>query len=143
MASVRFFDTAKRDIAAEGWDSWVANNKGAVRAVTQAASPVDKGGLKGGHNVSLEPGGPLNTRKLRVTASARYADIVALGSRPHDINAKPGGVLSWLDKLSGDRRYAKKVRHPGTRPTWWMVEALQAQGLRSTKAAKNPGARGD
>lgn len=37
------------------------------------------------------------------------------GWKPHDIESKwpDGPLLTWVDKLSGRRRFAKKVRNPG------------------------------
>jgi len=33
-----------------------------------------------------------------------------LGTKPHDIEGNP---LSWIDKGTGDRRFAMRVHHPG------------------------------
>ncbi len=33
-----------------------------------------------------------------------------LGTKPHDIEGDP---LSWIDKRTGDRRFAMRVHHPG------------------------------
>jgi hypothetical protein len=48
---------------------------------------------------------------------AKYASFVDGGTRPHLIRPKmgAGAVLSWLD-ADGQRRFARYVHHPGTRP---------------------------
>lgn len=47
-----------------------------------------------------------------VSTSLSYAIPVELGSKPHDIVAKPGKTLAF--QIGGGLVFAKKVRHPGT-----------------------------
>lgn len=43
------------------------------------------------------------------------------GTRPHEIEASPGGVLAW-EGVSGPA-FAKRVQHPGTHPNPFMRPA--------------------
>lgn len=73
--------------------------RNSVRVIEpQALSGVFVGGLRAGG-----PGIP-------------YAAIHERGgtTRPHTIEAKKGKLLSWMDK-TGVRRFARRVRHPGSR----------------------------
>ncbi len=47
-----------------------------------------------------------------VSTSLSYAIPVELGTKPHDIVAKPGKFLAF--SVGGQNVFAKKVRHPGT-----------------------------
>lgn len=48
-----------------------------------------------------------------VGTSIDYALPVELGTRPHKIEAKDGGVLTFM--LNGRRVFVRSVNHPGTR----------------------------
>lgn len=55
--------------------------------------------------------------------------ILELGSRPHEIRPKrPGGVLRFVDRATGEVVFARHVDHPGTRP-YSMI------GIAATEAA--------
>lgn len=64
----------------------------------------------------------------RVIAGEQLPDARAVyqqfGTREHLITPKqPGGTLSFVSQ--GQRRFAKSVRHPGTRATQFMTLALE------------------
>jgi hypothetical protein len=56
--------------------------------------------------------------------SAPWATIIELGSRPHLIvPRRPGGMLRF--QVRGRTVYARKVNHPGTRPTHIMLDSVR------------------
>jgi HK97 gp10 family phage protein len=61
-----------------------------------------------------------------------YAAHVEYGTRPHVIMARNGGVLAF--QVGGESRYAKSVKHPGTKPhpyirpaREWAIEHLSKE----------------
>jgi hypothetical protein len=84
---------------------------------------------------------------VRVAARANYAAYVELGTREHDIHAKPGHVLAWPASAAGRRlsgavragmfkgkkaaaklggwAYAMSVHHPGTKPHPYLLPAAR------------------
>ncbi|QDN64445.1 hypothetical protein [Streptomyces sp. S1D4-14] len=52
------------------------------------------------------------------------ASYVLNGTRPHEIPAKPGGVLRF--KWKGKVVYFKSVQHPGTKPNNFLWKAMLA-----------------
>ena len=61
----------------------------------------------------------------RVAVEAPYGRYVEYGTRPHVIRPKYGTVLSWIDKTTGERVYAREVHHPGTAPRPFWTPAVQ------------------
>lgn len=59
--------------------------------------------------------------------AARYAMIHHDGSRPHVIQASPGKLLRF--EIGGDVIFAKRVRHPGTKPNRFLTDAARDVGL--------------
>ncbi len=58
-----------------------------------------------------------------VGSSDPVATYLEFGTRPHEIRARPGGVLRFT---VGNRVvFARSVRHPGTRPYLWLSRAVQ------------------
>lgn len=57
--------------------------------------------------------------QLRVTA--RHARWIENGTRAHDIVAKGGGTLAFMQ--NGAMRFAKRVHHPGTAERPFMLHA--------------------
>lgn len=53
--------------------------------------------------------------RARLEITAPYALSVEKGARPHEIEARAGGVLRWKGK-DGTIRFAKRVHHPGNPP---------------------------
>jgi HK97 gp10 family phage protein len=52
-----------------------------------------------------------------------YAKYVEYGTKPHVIMAKAGGVLAF--QVGGSTRYAKSVKHPGTKAQPYIRPAKQ------------------
>lgn len=60
-----------------------------------------------------------------VQATAKHAAHVEWGTRPHVIKARKKPMLIfWWEKM-GFLFVGKKVRHPGTQPTWFMSLAAR------------------
>jgi hypothetical protein len=116
-------------IVEQAWNAWLNRNESRIVSLISAAAPVDTGQLRSSHVATRRPGGPSGTTVLRVTARAPHSGWVVSGTRPHEIRARSGGVLSWLDRLTGARRFATVVRHPGTRPNPYMIRALSRAGF--------------
>jgi hypothetical protein len=55
-----------------------------------------------------------------IKASAAYASFVENGTKPHMIFPKRVSALSWIPMEGGPRRFAKWVKHPGTKPYPYM-----------------------
>ena len=89
-----------------------------LRKITQANSPVDKGGLKGSINYRVAG------MKLVLVARARYAGYVEAGTRPHTIVPKFAQALRWVD--GAETFFAKKVRHPGTKATKFILKSVKS-----------------
>jgi hypothetical protein len=84
---------------------------------------------------SIHPGSLGNDFAI-VEATAPYAAYVELGTRPHVIKPRRKSVLSWTEgkRLSGRARtgaaagqrfFAKRVNHPGTKPQPYLVPAAR------------------
>jgi len=54
---------------------------------------------------------------------APHAVFVHWGTRPHDIRPRQKRALRWAS--GGAFRFAKKVRHPGTKADPWLVRAAR------------------
>lgn len=59
---------------------------------------------------------------VKVVATAPYSGDVEFGTSPHVIVPKTGRVLVF--QVGGRTVYARKVRHPGTKPEPYMRPAL-------------------
>jgi len=90
-------------VANIAWDQWYADNAADLRKAVQAETPVDQGGLRGSVNVSRT-----GKRQAELFADASYAVVVHEG---HGVilPRKPGGVLTWIDRLTGQRVFTKRV----------------------------------
>jgi hypothetical protein len=64
-------------------------------------------------------------RVLRLTNSKHYASFVEGGTKPHDIPKRPGKVLRFRG-AGGGFVFARKVKHPGTRPYKFLSRGLLA-----------------
>lgn len=51
---------------------------------------------------------------------------------------KPGGTLSWIDKTTGERRFAKYVWHPGQPPQKYVARAV-AEAEATAEQIARPG----
>ncbi len=94
--------------------------------------------------------GPRTRTFAEVIAQKHYAPFVEFGTRAHTIRPKKAGVLAWPADSKGRRlsgrpsakttrsgafRYAKVVRHPGTKPQPFLLpageKALRDVGIQS------------
>lgn len=81
-------------------------------------APVDTGLLV--QSITIQSSG--GTRIIG--PNVPYADFVELGTKPHLIRAKPGGVLAF--EIGGQKIFAKYVNHPGTKPNPFVKRALES-----------------
>lgn len=88
----------------------------ANRAMTselKSTAPVDTGELRRVTGVEV-----VSQTERQVRSEARidvdYGSFVTMGTRPHVIRARPGGVLRF--EVGGKTVFATKVNHPGTGP---------------------------
>ena len=78
-----------------------------------------------------------------VTDDSTLYDILEYtGSVPHDIYPRYASVLHWIDRDTGQDRYAAHVRHPGFKPIPHVRPALRAVQKRAAKEAEAEFARG-
>lgn len=63
-----------------------------------------------------------DTTSCSVTRTS-YSLFVHEGTPPHDIYAKPGGVLAF--QVGGETIFASQVHHPGTKPVPFLRDALE------------------
>ena len=119
MADVQIDVHAVAEIA---FDQWYRTQSGPLRRAIQDETPVGQGGLKGSVNVRRVPG----KREAQAYADASYAVVVHEG---HGVIVprKPGGVLTWLDKLTGKRVYTRRVGPVAPNP--YLVRGAQRFGL--------------
>lgn len=75
-----------------------------------------------------------------VTSNNAIAGYLETGTRPHVISAKPGGTLRFVQ--NGQVRFAKSVRHPGTKPKHFAeaedvrtAPILESRALKAAEAA--------
>jgi hypothetical protein len=106
-------------LAPKRMDIWLHEVVGPkLKTAMQDAAPVDTGNLKSKIILITEPG------KIRVgTHGVPYTKYVVEGTAPHDIVPKTSSVLVF--KVGGKTVYAKKVRHPGTKPNPFMKVSVE------------------
>jgi hypothetical protein len=75
--------------------------------------------VKVDYKTMRRPGGGIHLDK----GVAPYASHVHQGTRPHIIRKKHAKALRWVGK--GGFRFAKQVRHPGTRPDQFLYQAAR------------------
>ena len=89
--------------------------------------------------------GAVTPRRAETVATAHYAAYVERGTRPHIIRPKNKKVLRWAAdgsgrltgavRAGGQARFAKRVRHPGTKAQPYMVpgarKAVEGAGLKT------------
>lgn len=96
------------------------------RIATQARAdvPVKTGNL--GRSIQEEPVLPSGPFRVSggVIAKAPYARFVHDGTRPHLIKPKNGRYLVFPGR-SGGTVFARSVRHPGTRPRPFLMNAAE------------------
>lgn len=128
LDSLRHYLREEREMAAditldamrEAFDSQRDPETGRRWAPPAASTIAAKGSslpqlvMTGRLRASLNKGAPGNVYRVGRTAimtgtSDRAAPFAQYGTRPHRIEAKPGGVLAWKPG-----RFSKRVNHPGT-----------------------------
>lgn len=110
--------------------------RGALRAGMAVVKPVAvsnihqvSGELAKGLKIGTRRRGALVTANLKATGKHRsIAHLVEFGTQPHNITAKFGGMLSFLNILR------KTVMHPGARPHPFMRPALDSQARNAVNA---------
>lgn len=104
------------------WAQWVAQGGPALVAAAREEVGVDSGDLR--DSIEFRPTGRWRGQ-LIATAPNAVVHMEGHGViRPKD----PDGVLSWLDKMSGDRVFAKSVRAVAGNP--FLINAARKIGLR-------------
>ena len=111
--------------------------RGALRAGMNTVKPVAKanvhsvsGLLAAGLKVSTRARGGRVTASLKATGPHAYvAKWVEFGTRAHNISAKLGGWLSFMNI------FRKEIAHPGTSPRPFMRPALDGQAQNAVIAA--------
>lgn len=110
--------------------------RGALRAGMSVVKPVAQsnihsvsGELAKGLKIGTRRRGSLVTANLKATGPHRsIAQLVEFGTRAHNIAAKFGGWLSFMNV------FRKEVAHPGARPRPFMRPALDSQASAATVA---------
>lgn len=67
----------------------------------------------------------LKDKEAAVGTNVEYAASIELGSKPHVILPVVKKVLSWIDKITGERVFARRVNHPGTKGDSFLYWAFQ------------------
>lgn len=78
--------------------------------------------------------GRVTTRSAETIASANYAAFVEFGTKPHEIRPRNRRALRW--KVPGGHRFAKVVRHPGTRARPFMMPGAE-RAIASVNGLRN------
>lgn len=99
------------------------------------ATPVgETGALRRGWDRRVNLGMPF---RGEIINPVPYGEIVEMGSRPHEIRPRrkqalafiPGATPAthtWAERLrSGETVFAKRVRHPGTRPRRFVEKTIR------------------
>jgi hypothetical protein len=123
-----------------------------IRATAEAKNRVPR---KTGHlGRSIHPGSLTDSFAI-VEASAGYAAYVEMGTKPHTIQPRNAKMLSWTTgkrlsgrarsgKGAGQRIFAKRVHHPGTKAQPFLlpgaVEAVKQVGIAPIVKAWNDAA---
>ena len=81
-------------------------------------APVRTGNLR--RTIHL---GRVTARSAETIAGANYARYVEFGTRPHEIRPRTKRALRWKDGTG--YRFARFVRHPGTRAQPFMIPGAE------------------
>ena len=93
-----------------------------ILAEMEARVPVKTGKLRGSLRIKVGTDTVIIGPNENI---APYAGYVEFGTRPHEIRPKnPNGYLVF--KMNGKTIYARKVRHPGTKPQPYVLPAFEA-----------------
>jgi hypothetical protein len=106
--------------------AWGAQVGPMVRAALRDKAPVGQGAAAGRlrdsiwYRQTIDAG----STRLSFTSTVPYARYVVEGTGPHIIRPrKSGGVLAWSQ--GGQRRFARYVNHPGTKPNPFPERAIR------------------
>lgn len=93
-----------------------------ILAEMQVRVPVKTGRLRGSLGIKVMSDKVIIGPNVN---QAPYAPYVEFGTKPHDIKPKKaGGVLVFT--MNGQKVFARKVHHPGTRAQPFVVPAFEA-----------------
>lgn len=109
---------------------WAAEAGPLARAAVRSRAPVSKQAAQRGRtpgtlrdSIASRSEGGAGQMLVVLYSTDRVARFVIGGTRPHPIAARNASALHWQD-ASGDR-FARSVRHPGTRPNPFPERALK------------------
>jgi hypothetical protein len=92
------------------------------RAMQAVASPT--GHLKRSIQKDRKGKWRTNHHIWTVSTNVEYAPYVEYGTAPHVITPRsPGGVLAYFTS-SGNKRFSKMVKHPGTKPVYMFARSV-------------------
>lgn len=119
---------AAPDIAAKEYRRGLERIAIKVTQEARNSAPVAKNqwGSGGGHNLrqSINYTYDQSTGGYIVRADKPYAIYVDQGTKPHVILPKTKKILAWRGE-DGKWIYAKRVNHPGTKPTHFFTDAVE------------------
>jgi hypothetical protein len=93
-----------------------------ILAEMEVRVPVRTGNLRNSLHITVEANRVIIGPDIQ---QAPYAGYVETGTGPHDIRPrKPGGTLVFT--VGGQKVFAKRVRHPGTRAQPYVIPAFEA-----------------
>jgi hypothetical protein len=101
---------------------YVAETTRRVLNRARVGSPVRYGVLRASHRMTMRARRTFVAGRVEVTA--KYAQMVHDGTRPHVIRPRRKQALRFLWKKKGRWVVFKKVNHPGTRGRPWLWRAL-------------------
>jgi hypothetical protein len=109
----------------------------------KSETPVRTGRLKNSTRFQIQ-GGP-GDQRLEIRQGAKtpegthYLPFVVLGTRPHTIVPRGGGVLRF--EIGGRTVFAKKVNHPGNRPNKYPQRVLNRARPQIEQITRQAGVR--
>jgi hypothetical protein len=104
--------------------AWAAEVGPVALNQMRAHAPFRTGAMRQGIGSRTEPG----PRRMWVVlySTASYARFVLGGTKPHVITARNAKALRWVEHAGhGNVRFAKQVRHPGTKPDDFPKRAIE------------------
>lgn len=120
MSSVEIDFDRVADIA---YNEWESRNARPLVETVKNDTPVDKGDLRASIRYVRDQG----KRGGTLEAGTDHALIVHTG-HGEILPRKPGGVLTWLDKLTGQRVFTRRVGPVPANP--YLVRGARRFGLR-------------
>ena len=91
------------------------------KRLNEAPRRIDTGRLR--NSIQIQESSFRGTVMIRVGTNVEYALIIHNGSRPHRINARPGGVLAWQGP--NGMIFARSVMHPGFKANPFLADGLR------------------